>query len=204
MKPLSDELSPEVRAELSRPVMTFDPRNAQIVAGKTPKWHLLEVYEPAQRDVADQLAERRFGVFVPRKEEIAVSRGRKFSRKQWLFPGYVFVFVWDIEQHWSLISATPGVSRIMASAPRIDVNDPSHTPHGLPNALVIDDVVIDKIRAVENGEQPQPSRKRRNRGKNKHDDEVVATYPWSPFPDRWWMLDSEGRNQTLRQALGLS
>ena len=88
-------------AELSRPVQSFDPRNAEIVADETPKWYLLEVHEPAQRNVETELDKRRFGVFVPQERVTVVERGRKFERIRLLFPGYIFVFVWDIERHWS-------------------------------------------------------------------------------------------------------
>ncbi|SDC07243.1 transcriptional antiterminator NusG [Bradyrhizobium brasilense] len=209
MKPWLEELSPEVRAELARPVQTHDPRDAQIVADRSPKWHLLEVHEPAQQDVAKELVKRRFGIFVPEKRETIVSRGRKVERRQWLFPGYVFVFVWSIEQHWDRIARIVGVTQIVCSQPDLMGHQAKTVPGAKPcavlterSALTIDDEVIDYIRAIENGAQPM--RKRRTRGKRVHDDDVIATYPASAFPDRLWMLDFEQRNQTLRKALGLS
>jgi transcriptional antiterminator NusG len=203
LKPISialEELSPEARAELSRPFQSFDPRNAEIVAGKTPKWYLLEVYEPWQRDVEKELVKRRFGIFVPEFEKTEIVRGRKIERKLSLFPGYVFVFVWDIDSHWSRIMDVPGVSQIMASKP--DIAQPAQSSPQLPHALAIDFELIDEIRAIENSERPL--RKRRTRGKRQHDDDVIAVHPWTAFSDRLCLLDSEGRNQTLRKALGLA
>jgi hypothetical protein len=212
MKPLQEWLSPEARAELVKPVRTFDPRDAQIVPGQSPKWHLLEVYEPAQHEAARQLVKRRFGIFVPEKVETEVRRGRKVDRRQLLFPGYIFVFVWNIEQHWDRIVRIDGVAQIVSSQPDMrgyqakTVLGPMRAAASLPeyrSALTIDDELIDYIRAIENGGQP-PARKRRTRGKRAYDDDVVATYPWSAFPDRLWDIDSEERNQALRKALGLS
>lgn len=210
MKPLQDFLSDEVKAELVRPVPSYDPRDAEILPGQTPKWHLLEVHEPAQTDVAAELIKRRFGVFVPEKFETIIARGRKIDRRQWLFPGYIFVFVWDIDRHWDRIARISGVSQIVSSQPSLGGYQAKTvqgklaarvvTPDAYRSALTIDDDVIDQIRAIENG--LQPTRKRRTRGK--HDDDVIVTYPASAFPDRLWMLDFEQRNQTLRKALGLS
>jgi transcription antitermination factor NusG len=201
MKPLSTVFSPEVMAELARPVQSFDPRNAEIVAGKTPKWYLLEVHEPAQRDVEAELAKRRFGVFVPQEKQTVVERGRKFDRIRLLFPGYIFVFVWDIDRHWSRITSIHGVSQVIVSQPSAAAPAEAIWVSDRQCPIVIEDEMIDYLRALENG---APPRKPRHRGKRQHDDDVMAVYPWSAFPDRIWMLDSEERNQTLRKALGLS
>ncbi|QOG20442.1 transcription termination/antitermination NusG family protein [Bradyrhizobium sp. SEMIA] len=230
MKPIAqafENLSPDVRAELLRPVQTYDPRNAEIVEGARPRWHLVEVYEPAQRDVQKVMIERRFGIFVPESEVVEVRRGRKVTQRSLIFPGYIFVFVWDIDRHWSRIAEIPGVSQIMASKPDMALLqlcgrtvDEIAVGIGVSReraallqrrahfaargrAIVVGDDLIDQIRAVENGECRLPAKKR-TRGKRQQDDEVVATYSWSAFPDRLLDLDSEKRNQTLRKALGLS
>lgn len=231
MKPIAqafEDLSPEVRAELLRPAQSYDPRNAEIVEGKKPRWHLIEVYEPAQRDVQKVMVERRFGIFVPESEVVEVKRGCKITRRSLIFPGYIFVFVWDIDQHWSRIAEIPGVSQIIASKPDMALLqlggrtvDEIAVGIGVSrerasllkrhaqlaargHAIVVSDEIINRIRAVENGERLPPERKR-TRGKRQNgDNEIVATYSWSAFPDRLLELDSAERNQTLRKALGLS
>jgi transcription antitermination factor NusG len=200
MKPTADYLpSPEVNAALAEPILTFDRRAAEIVPGEGPKWYLLEVFETAQREVQKELSKRRFGIFVPETEVVEVKRGRKISRRIILFPGYIFVFVWDIERHWSRVMDVPGVIQIMASADGIMTQGlPIACAFGKP--FVIPDEKIDDIRRLESGFV----HKRRRRGKRQHDDEVIGVYPWSAFPDRLLELDSNGRNQSLRKALGLS
>lgn len=210
MKPLSDAFSPDVMAELLRPMQSYDPRDAQILPDVEPKWYLLEVYEPAQREVERELAKRRFGIFVPEAERTEVKRGRKITRKLALFPGHIFVFVWDIGYHWSRITRLSGVARIVTSKPDMlgktiyetDAGFGRLTPNAVSTAITIEQEMIDQIRALENGQRPII--KRRTRGKRRqYDDDVIATYPWSAYPERFKELDSQERNQSLRKALGL-
>jgi transcription antitermination factor NusG len=194
---LTSAFSPAVMAELARPVASYDPRNAELKPGVTPKWHLIETYANCERKVASEMVARRFGIFVPESDEILVKRGRKIKRVQLMFPGYVFVFVWDVLEHRQRIEAIDGVLQLVLIT----------SPTG-PKPAELRDDAIDAIRAVENGERPlfeaRSNRKRRGYSKRAFDNEVIAVHPWSAFQDRLLTLDSEGRNQTLRKALGLS
>jgi transcription antitermination factor NusG len=193
---LPQEFSPAVMAELARPVASFDPRNAELVQGVTPKWHLIETYAHCERRVAAELAARRFGIFVPETEETLIKRGRKVTQKQLLFPGYVFLFVWDVLDHRERIEAIDGVMHVVLIT----------SPAG-PIPAELTDEQIDQIRAVENGQRPLLNTKKKrgySKKRGSFDDEVVSCYAWSPFQDQLMTLDSDGRNQTLRKALGLS
>jgi transcription antitermination factor NusG len=196
----------------------FNPFAAEIVPGITPKWHLIETRPNHERIAAAHLVARRFGVFIPESELTVVRRGRKYETTRLMFTGYLFIFVWDILKHQRRIESCPGVARIMR---RIDEHD--HPP------AVISDGTIDQIRAVENGERPlpeimlppeisRPKSKKKNKKKYKlrkkdkelhaapaqNDNDIVACYAWSPFQQDLKTLDADGRNQTLRKALGLS
>lgn len=202
MPKLPFAFSPETLAALARPAVTYDSRNAELLPNVTPRWQLVEVYPGAERKVADEMIERRFGIYVPEFEATIVRRGRKIDRVELMFPGYIFVFVWDAIEHRSRIEAISGVVRLV-----MDVN-------GVPLGLT--DAEIDYIRFIENNHRPvrleefavdaEPKKKRRRRRKgavNKVLDEVVATRPWSAFSDGLMAVDSEVRNQTLQKALGL-
>jgi transcription termination factor NusG len=182
MKELWDAFSPDVMAELARPVRTYDPRDAEIIADVVPNWCIIEVHEPRQRDVEKALIDHRFGIYVPEVEKTFLSRGRKSERLSPMFPGYIFVFVWGLWQHYARIRFIPGVLQVMGA---------------------VDDRIVDEVRTFENGKRPLFRKKRRHRGGRAHDEEPVRTYTWSAFPDRLLMLDSKGRNEALRQALGL-
>ena len=207
----------DVRAALGRALAVGDvvdystpnPLRAELVPGVSPRWHVVEAHR--ERTAAAHLIARRFGVFVPEKEQTVVRRGRKFEQTTLMFPGYIFVFVWDMGVHLHRIRAVPGVSNVMY----ID---------GKP--AILSDELIDEIRAVENHERPLPTimvpdeiamptkkgRWRKNakrlydlqRKQWEHDNEVVGCRSWSAFQDGLLTLDEEGRNQTLRNALQLA
>ncbi len=185
--------------------------NAEIVPNKDPTWHVIETLPAHEHIVAGHLVGRRFGVFVPEKDETVVRRGRKYFTRRLLFTGYVFVFVWDIERHFSRITAVPGVHRVIC-----------WTTEGKSKPVVISDKMIDEIRAVENRYRPLPPilaesgvigikkkrrwRKSRQDGSDNNaiDPTIVAVRPWSAFQDALISLDDDGRNQTLQKALGLA
>lgn len=97
MKPIAEalaNLSPEARAELARPVLTFDPRDAEMTEDRGARWYVVSVYS---RAAEAELAKRRFGIFVPVIAERVVQRGRLGTRHVPLVPGYVFVFFWETD-----------------------------------------------------------------------------------------------------------
>ena len=185
--------SSDVLAALAIPAARYDTRNAELLPNVTPKWYVIEVYPNAERRVAEELMARRFGIFIPESDETVVYRGRKVERVALMFPGYIFVFVWDVFKHLSRIETISGVMRVLMT---VDC-----TP------LVLTDQQIDEIRTVENGERPirhVTSKVKRRRRKNRASPyDVIATRAWSPFQDGLLSLDSQQRNQTLQIALGL-
>lgn len=187
--------SPAVMAALARPAEKYDPRNAEIIPGITPTWHVLRVFPGTERKVAGKLIARRFGIFIPESDKTVIRRGRKIDRIDLMFPGYIFVFVWDVLRHRSRIECVDdGVVGLLYL-------------NGKP--ATISDEEIDVIRAVENRERPLPmfvssSRRRRRRmGRGAPKIEIVSVQPWSPFARDLIELDSQGRNQSLMRALGL-
>lgn len=213
----------QVRAALSGElhvgdIVDYTPGNerlAEILPRATPQWHVLETHPNSERLAASHLIARRFGVFVPETEETIVRRGRKIDVTRLMFRTYIFVFVWDIMAHQRRIQSVPGVSRIMYV----------ETVRG-KRPVVISDVLIDQIRAVENRERPLPAvmipdeiapPKKKGRWTKKEKrayelqraewergNEIVACRSWSLFQDSLLTLDEEGRNQTLRNALQLA
>ena len=214
----------EVRAALGRDLQVgdivdhnaFNPLLAEIVPKAAPAWHVIETHPNRERTAAGHLIARRFGVFLPEKEETVVRRGRKFDQTSLMFRGYIFVFVWDVVSHINRIKACPGVSGLVY----VEESDGDRWP------ATLTDEQVDQIRAVENHERPlpaimipeeiaMPKRKVRWTKKQKRlyelqrqqierDNEIVACRPWSAFQDSLMTLDSDGRNQTLRNALGLA
>lgn len=107
--------SADVVAALAEPAATFDTRNAELVPEVTPEWHVIEVWPGVENRIADELTLRRFGVYVPQVERKWDDRGRMVDCSPTLmFPGYIFVFVWDIDQHRSRIEYPPSKTRLRA------------------------------------------------------------------------------------------
>jgi transcriptional antiterminator NusG len=204
---LAKLLSDAGRAEMAKPAPVKGYRSAEM-AGFEPAWYVVETYPQCEDDVVEELVKMRFGIFVPEVEETIVRRGRKIESKGPMFTRYVFVFTWLTDHNYSLISSTEGVFRF-ASAD-------GHKP------VVVSDREIDLLRMVENGKRPFTvifdeeegppaylSKKARRRWKPKPrvfnpKTDIERVRAWSAFDDGFTALDSEGRNQTLRKALGLA
>ena len=103
----------DIAAENERKVGPF---RASIIENASPCWHIVRT-APSQEDKAARFLEARaVGVFLPR----FVKGSRMLLRQEMIdlsdrliFPGRVFVFVWDVLAHWRRITACPGVMKIM-------------------------------------------------------------------------------------------
>lgn len=197
---------------------------AEVLPGAEAKWYVIETHPGEDRIAAAHLIARRFGVYMPEREVTDVRRGRKVDVRRALFPGYLFVFVWDVEAHFSRIIACPGVrGMVMMNATSAD-DDCSYRFRGGYHPVTVADEVIDRIRFVENCWRPMPladgtaaahaTRKKRRRRKHyvapdvrnntAEQPTIVGSRPWSVFADGLTALDGDGRNQALRDLLGLS
>jgi transcription antitermination factor NusG len=215
MKPLSSaDYSPEVRAELARPVEVYGLRNAEIIEGKTPRWHVVEVYASAQADVAEELAGYRFGIYVPEVDETVIKRGRKIDRRVPMFSGYIFVFMWYSDKHHQLIKNTPGVIDIVGQLLDTEVDVVREMENSKRPVIIELPVDVEAEPVVRSKSKKKRRWKNRKAAKAKAAKpkiiteadlraEIITTRAWSAFDDIL-ELDSEGRNQTLMRALGLS
>jgi hypothetical protein len=130
-------MSLEDRARVEAAERAGDRRaaeNATINEDIEPKWHVLEVFAGKEMDTVEWLAERGFGVFVPLYFISEINRGRVNARRKKVIPGYVFIFVWDIEAHRSRIMSCETVQKIMMDGDR---------------AAKVKDEDIQKLRALE-------------------------------------------------------
>ncbi|MCP1832816.1 transcription termination/antitermination NusG family protein [Bradyrhizobium sp. USDA 4545] len=118
MKPWLEELSPEVRAELARPVQAFDPRDAD-VDGPVARWYVVSVFS---RDAERELARRRFGIYVPAYLETIISRGRKSELWVPIMPGYVFVLLWETDANYQRLARTAGVDKVLGWIKDVEIH----------------------------------------------------------------------------------
>lgn len=171
------------------------PQDAELM-GNAPQWYIAITAPNSERSAAAHLVGRRFGVYLPEIEKrIPASRKRpaRVERRS-MFPGYLFLFVWDIEAHVRRIRACPGIINLMYNG---------------DNPAIIPDLLIDRIQTQE-FEQLRFVRPKRQRWRtckllDVEDDgsnNIVAIHSYSALHDIA-KLDDRGRNSLLHKALGL-
>ena len=150
----------DVAAEFERKVGPF---RAEIVPDATPAWYVIRTAPGRENTAAEHLERRCIGLFLPRftKGSRLMSRNELIDLSDKLiFPGLVFVFVWDILVHWRRIKACPCVVSIMV--------DGSERP------IVLKDEQIGRIQILQ--EELAISRsKRRKRYRSAEDRIVIST-----------------------------
>lgn len=79
---------------------------AEILTDKG-EWFMLRVTPGRESAVAGHLSGLRFGTFLP------MAKRTKEGKEYPIFPGYLFVFVWDMEAQWRRIRAVPDVNGLV-------------------------------------------------------------------------------------------
>jgi transcription antitermination factor NusG len=124
------------------------------------------------------------GVFLPRFVPGAILRTKTNQAtdlsEKLLFPGLLFVFVWDILRHWRRIMSCPGVQSIMV--------DGSEKPVIVPDDEISHIQVLERVFAIS-----KP--KRRKRYASADDRIIISTVSY-------WHVDERERNRLLAQSLG--
>lgn len=180
------------------------PFDAELIPEVAGRWHILTVQPNHEASAAAYLISRRFGVFLPQYYSVYVTRGRKREAMRNLFPGYLFVFVWDVERHARRILSVPGVNGFVA---------------GKSGPVVVPDRLIDRARAIENQYQRPLTymddviMRRRRRKKYSQSvvrkevqvapEEIVSMTAYDAFADIEALEDHE-RIGKLHVALGLA
>jgi transcription antitermination factor NusG len=101
------------------------PYGAEIVPGVDATWHLVRTKPSEESRAATHLTERGFGVYLPMLRTFSVRRNRKIINSQLFFPGYVFLWVWDVKHHWRRIKSCTGVHNVVCIAERPIIVPPS-------------------------------------------------------------------------------
>lgn len=169
------------------------PYSAEIVPDMDPHWHAITHAPSASERAAKFLVDRNFGIYVPTFEQTWVTRGRKITRRLPLFPGHIFVFVWDVLRHWRRIKSCPGVVGILTVDQR---------------PVIIPDKAIDRMQGIEfNGiqvERPKRRRRKKNRPIEDENDNDIMSISTKSYWSKIAELDDQDRIGVLHKALGLA
>lgn len=183
-------------------------RYAEVFPEVTPRWHVVTVHPGQERTAADDLSDKRFGVYLPESEHTEVRRGRKVDLKRLMLPGYVFVFVWDVERQLDRIRACDGVRGVLIINGRV---------------AIVPDALVDRVRIAENRERPLPlalsasaessppkkvkrcwrkTRKTDVQVEN-HDNDIISVHSYSPFIEELRSASDDQQVSAFHKALGL-
>lgn len=163
-------------------------QKAEMVPSAEAVWLAVTTVTGQERVAAAHLVGRRFAIYLP---EIEQGYGDK-KHIEVMFPGHLFVFVWGADQHWTRIKACPGVIDILGSLSDADMR----AIQAKENEL------YPLVPAIKIGKKKRWRRTRREEIID-YDNEIISIRPWSAFTDGLRELDSAGRNNLLRRALGV-
>lgn len=196
----------ETRARAEASIRRADekrgPYEAEIVPGCCPAWHAVRTQPGRENTTAAFLVARRFGIFLPECEVEETRRGRKVKVMRHMLPGYVFVFVWDIERHLRRIRSCPGVIDVLFEG---------------EDAAIVPDEKIDQLRAAENSMRPMTitvevyeRKRRKGRGRKVEKQvpvdpsEIVGVHSYSPFIEAMRHPDAAARLDAFHKAMRLA
>lgn len=174
------------------------PFAAEILSGSAPAWHLVRTAPARETLAAAHLVGRRFATYLPTfgRDDVLPISGKVKAGKP-MFPGYLFLFVWNIHAHWRRILGCPGVANVVVIDER---------------PVVVPDRVIDEIQVLEvlNGKLDDACRagkrgwrKRRRDGSLPAGRQTVTISTPSAFGGLAG-LDDATRISVLHEALGLA
>lgn len=77
-----------------------------------------------------ELENQGYDIFFPQISVEKIKRGKRVEQLEPLFPGYLFIWLSEVESNWRPIRSTRGVARIITFGDK-----PAVVPHGVIEAL---------------------------------------------------------------------
>jgi transcription antitermination factor NusG len=171
------------------------PFAAEIVEGCTPHWHVLITAPAHEQIAAAHLVARGFGIYHPTFEQKVPRCGARAAHvaRRPLLPGYLFLFVWDLNRHWRRVRACPGVIDLLLD--------------GSGRPAIVAEEMIDYLQAKEFSESgfrnfKRNRRKRRGAQPSDIEDYIVTIKTYSAL-EGIEQLDQDQRSNLFRKAMGL-
>lgn len=105
------------------------PLDCEIAEGTSADWYLVRTLPNEEIRAMRWLAKRRFGAFRPMQQRTDKRNGKKMQGWEPVFPGWVFVFAWDIRRMRHRIAVCPGVLDIFSEPT-------THRPVAIPDGFI--------------------------------------------------------------------
>lgn len=90
------------------------PLDCEITEGSRADWFLVRTFPGEESRAMRWLAKRGFGAFRPMQQRTDKRNGQKVQGWEAVFPGWVFVFTWNIVRMKHRIKVCPGVMDIFS------------------------------------------------------------------------------------------
>mgnify|MGYP001182911588 FL=1 len=101
-----------------------------MIKNQNKKWFIIQIKPNAYEMANRNLTRQGFETFIPEMIVTSSKNNQYYSKKVFLFPGYMFVFFDPNFLEWKLINSTYGVSKILSFN-----NKPAEIPSDLILAL---------------------------------------------------------------------
>ncbi len=120
---------------LARNAERQGPLDCEITEGARANWYLVQTFPNETARAMRWLAKRMFGAFRPMQQQVDRRSGKKLAGWEDVFPGWIFIFAWDIGRMKARILRCPGCYRIFS--------DPTSK-----EPVAISDGFVQRIRAL--------------------------------------------------------
>ena len=94
------------------------------------KWYVVQTKPGQAARACAELENQGFDLFFPQLCVEKIRRGKRVELMEPLFPGYLFIWLSDVESNWRPIRSTRGVSRLLTFGDK-----PAVVPHDAVEAL---------------------------------------------------------------------
>lgn len=107
--------------EINDVVRNTSSMEAEITEGSRADWYLINTFAGEDLKAMRYLARRRFGLFRPMQQRTkARNEGQSIGGMEPVFPGWLFVYCWDVKAMRSRILSAPGVFSMLCDPVTLD------------------------------------------------------------------------------------
>ncbi|GGC06905.1 transcription antitermination protein RfaH [Marinobacterium zhoushanense] len=93
-------------------------------------WYVVQSKPGQAARACTELENQGYDVFFPQVSVEKIKRGKRVEQIEPLFPGYLFIYLSEVESNWRPIRSTRGVARMVSFG-----NNPAIVPHNVVEAL---------------------------------------------------------------------